>query len=125
MTDPNEILKMNLEQLVEAYLNAGTEEEQIIAEKVALREAMLPLIPDDGTDVLNHTVAVSKTKRGKLEIPKTAKEKREAMEKLKEIGLIKLVEKPDEDLAEQMFNKGIKLPVNFVYTEYPVVRTIK
>lgn len=74
MIDPNEITKMNLEQLVEAYTNASEEEEQIVAEKVMLREAILPLIPSDGTVVGDYTV--SRMKKGMLRMPTKTAEKR-------------------------------------------------
>lgn len=123
MIDPNEITKMDLTQLVEAYNNASDEEEQIVAEKVMLREAILPLIPADGTVVGEYTV--SRMKKGMLRIPATAKEKRAAMEALKELGLVKTVEQPDHKLAGVMFEKGIKLPVEFSYTITPLIRRMK
>ena len=115
--DPNEIGSMNLQQLVEAYVRAGDEEEQIVAEKVMLREYILPLIPDDGTIVGDYTV--SRTKKGLLRLPKNAKEKLEVMAKLKELGLVKLVEKADDKMAEELFLKGVKLPCEFSYTITP------
>ena len=123
MIDPNKLPKMTLDELVEAYVEAGHEEEEIVATRVALREAILPLIPADGTVSGEYTV--SRMKKGMLRIPSTAKEKREAMEKLKELGLIKTVEQPDHKLAGSMFEKGVKLPVEFSYTVTPLIRRMK
>jgi len=123
MIDPSELSQMNLEQLVEAYNNAGEEEEQIVAERVAIREAILPLIPDDGTVVGEYTV--SKVKRKKMALPTKAKEKREAMDRLRELGLIKTVEQVDMKAAEQMHEKGVKLPFEFSYSISPMIRRIQ
>ena len=123
MVDPNEITNMDLNQLVEAYVNASTEEEQIVAEKVMLREAILPLIPSDGTVCGDYTV--SRMKKGMLRMPSKTSEKKEAMEKLKELGLVKMVEQPDHKAAEIMFEKGIKLPVEFSYTITPMIRRVQ
>lgn len=123
MIDPNEITKMNLEQLVEAYTNASEEEEQIVAEKVMLREAILPLIPSDGTVVGDYTV--SRMKKGMLRMPTKTAEKKAAMESLKEIGCVKVVEQPDHKAAEALFEKGIKLPVEFSYTITPMIRRVQ
>lgn len=123
MIDPNKISDLNLDELVEAYVEAGHEEEEIVATKVALREAILPLIPADGTVSGEYTV--SRMKKGMLRMPATAKEKRAAMEELKELGLIKTVEQPDHKLAQTMFEKGIKLPVEFSYTITPLIRRMK
>lgn len=123
MIDPNEITKMNLDQLVEAYVNAGEEEEQIVAEKVMIREAILPLIPDDGTIVGDY--AVSKVKRKTMKLPTKTKEKREAMEKLKELGLVKTVEQVDMTAAERMHEAGVELPFEFGYTITPRIARVQ
>lgn len=123
MIDPNEISKLNLDQLVEAYIEANHEEEEIVATKVALREAILPLIPADGTVSGEYTV--SRMKKGMLRLPTKVKEKKEAMEKLKELGLVKTVEQPDHKLAQTMYEKGIELPVEFSYTITPLIRRIQ
>lgn len=123
MIDPNEITKMNLDQLVEAYVNASDEEEQIVAEKVMLREAMLPLIPSDGTVVGDF--AVTRVKKGMLRMPTKTKEKRAVMEALKELGCVKVVEQPDHKAAEALFEKGVKLPVEFSYTITPRVARVQ
>lgn len=121
--DPQQVHEMNLDQLVEAYVNASDEEEQIVAEKIMLREAILPLIPDDGTISGDYTV--SRMKKGMLRMPTKTAEKKEAMEKLKDLGLVKTVEQPDHKMAQVMFEKGIDLPVEFSYTVTPMIRRIK
>lgn len=123
MIDPNEITKMNLDQLVEAYVQAGDEEEQIVAEKVMLREAIMPLIPDDGTVVGDYSV--SKVKRKTMKLPTTAKEKRAAMEKLKELGLVKMVEQVDMVAAERLHEAGVELPFEFGYTITPRIARVQ
>lgn len=120
MVDSQNISSLSLEELVEEYTKASHSEEEIVAAKVILREAILPLIPDDGTVVGEYTV--SRMKKGMLRMPTKAKEKKEAMEKLKELGLVKIVEQPDHKSAQVMFEKGVKLPVEFSYTVSPVIR---
>lgn len=47
------------------------------------------------------------------------------MESLKEIGCVKVVEQPDHKAAEALFEKGIKLPVEFSYTITPMIRRVQ
>ena len=121
--DPQKVPTMSLDELVEAYAQACEEEEQVVTEKIMLREAILPLIPGDGTVSGEYTV--SRMKKGMLRIPTKTAEKKEAMEKLKELGLVKMVEQPDHKAAQVMHEKGIKLPVEFSYTVTPLIRRIK
>lgn len=121
--DPQRVSEMNLDELVEAYSQASDEEEQIVAEKIVLREAILPLIPDDGT--ISGEYMLTKMKRKTMSLPTASKAKKEAMARLKELGLVKMVEKVDMKAAEEMHSKGVELPFEFGYTITPVIRRIR
>ena len=121
--DPNKVPEMDLDQLVEAYSIASQEEEDIVAEKVMLREAILPLIPDDGT--ISGEYQLTKMKRKNMKLPTKKAEKEAAMAKLRELGLVEMVEKVDMKAAEALQNKGVQLPFEVSYTISPVIRRIE
>lgn len=120
--DPNKVPEMDLDQLVEAYAIASQEEEDVVAEKIMLREAILPLIPDDGT--ISGEYQLTKMKRKNMKLPTKKAEKEAAMAKLRELGLVEMVEKVDMKAAEALQNKGVELPFEVTYTISPVIRRI-
>ena len=123
--DPTKLGEMTDQQIIEAYDNILTEEEQILAEKKVLRDEIFARVPNNG-GVLGH-YTVTKAQKFTPVIPTKKEEKETAMAALKLLGAVKVVtmEKVDNDIIESLYNKGIKLPIEVKITSYPILNEIE
>lgn len=111
MIDTTNIEKLTKEELVEAYTDASTQEEQIVAEKVMLREEILRRLEGDGEVIGNYSV--TRAKRYSF----TA-----TVEEAKELGAVK--EAVDQMVLKKLYLKGAKIPGEVKITEYPLIKNI-
>ncbi len=86
------------EELVQAYVDFGIQEEEVVAAKVEIREELYVRITDDGEVIGNHQV--SKTKR--ISYPDMT------IELARELGCTE--EKISESKLRALEKKGVKIP---------------
>lgn len=100
--DPAEILEMSLEDLVTLYVDTREQEEDIAAQKTAVKQEIIERLKKaklDGTQVGNYAV----TKFKMITFATT-------LEDAKKYGAVKTEEKPDTTILRKLFDKGEKIP---------------
>ncbi len=102
MKNPAEILEMSLEDLVELYVNTREQEEEVAAQKTAVKTEIIERLKKaklDGTQVGDYAV----TKFRMITFQTT-------LEDAKKYGAVKTEEKPDTTILRKLFDKGETIP---------------
>lgn len=120
MTDIANLDNLTNAQLVDAYDNARNQEDEIASTKKVLAEEILARLKGDGE--IMGAFTVSRVKKYSLDIP--TKEKKDALTKLKDFGIVKTVEQLDATLVKTMALKGVEFPYPVKVTEYPNVKAL-
>lgn len=120
MTDITTLDNLTNAQLAEAYDSVRSQEEEVASTKKVLAEEILTRLKGDG-EVMG-AFTVSRVKKYSLDIP--TKEKKDALVKLKDFGIVKTVEQLDATLVKTMALKGVVFPYPIKVTEYPNVKAL-
>lgn len=99
--DPAEILKMSDEELVQLYVETRQEEEDVAAQKLAVKQELIERLKKenrDGKEIGEYSVT-----RFKMVTFKTS------LEEAKKHGAVKVEEKPDLILLRKLYDNGVKI----------------
>ena len=107
---PEELVSASKEQLVEAYLDVGRREEEVAAEKQAIKEEILTRMDTDSEVVGNYSV--TKAKRVSFSV---------TLDQARSLGAIK--EAVDNDALKKMAAGGTEIP-GMKVSLYPVIREL-
>ncbi len=108
--NPEELATATKEQLVEAYIRIGMKEEEVKAEKDALKEELLSRMDTDSEIVGQYSV----TRARRVSFSTT-------IDQARDLGAIK--EAVDNDALKKMAANGMEIP-GMKVTVYPLVRDL-
>lgn len=110
ITDPAKILKFSKEELVNYFAMTCQMEEDILAQKKAIKDVLFEKIEGNGEIVGDYSIVKAKRVNFKVDL-----------EKAKELGAVKPA--VDTKILKELYNKGIKIPHSV--TEYLLIKIVK
>jgi len=107
--DPARVLRLSKEQLVERFAETCRIEEEIQAQKMAIKDALVEKLEGDGEVIGDYSVVKAKRINFKVDL-----------EKAKELGAVK--EAVDSSALKKLYDKGIEIA--HTITDYLLIKPV-